>query len=1388
MRKKALNKDIKMEFLNSKGRFLSLMVMILVGVMVFVGLKVTGPAMQKNGNEYFKARNYQDAYVKSTYGLKDRDIELLKDIPGIKYMEFGYELDLVEDKKDKVIRLQSKGENINNVEILEGRDIESSNEIFLDKDLKGEYKIGDTINLKQEKLKDDEDKKSLDIYEYKIVGFGTHPEFIIANVKGSSNIGTGQVAGFGIISEENFNLEEYSKIRFLFDDLEKLMGNSEDYKTLAKNHEKDIDKALENRVDERYLEVQGEINEKIEEGRLKIQEAKDELKDAEEKIEKGEKDIKDGYKEYKDGEIKLNKSIKDGKNKLDEGRISLIEGKEKLSKGLDEYNIQKNKYEDGLKQYNQGLEEYEKNKAILENAETEIIKAEEEIKNGELAIIKGQDEILKGEKELKENRKKLEDGERELKEARKKLEEGKLQLEINREKLEKAKEELDDGRIKLDIAWAGLKKVKVKLLQEISNIQDNIDNLNIDLKEINELESGKLDLLKRQLNIQKKELENKINLSVDLEKQIVLLEKEIIDIKNQIETETDLDKLEILKNELKIKNDKYNSLKSNYDNLKEDIELLKKEIINIEKQIKDGENLLLKKDELKKLLEENKAIYEKLNIALNEIIKGETLLQERENQWQKGKLEYDNGYKLYSEALEEYKKSEKLIIEKEKELEEGKKLLLEGEIKLEESKLLIKEKIKELNKGKEELQIAKNKLNTGKKELKAGKEKLDNIKRVLDNGKIKLDSGKSEIDKSMNIISKAEKDLINGEKTLREEEEKGRSKLSEALVKLKDGERELEENKAKFIVEKPKALDEIEKAEGKLLDSEEILKSVKKPIYSVITSNKESTYYDYMDMASRLDIISNIFPVFFFFVAILVSLTTMTRMVEEQRLQIGTLKALGYFNRDIIKKYFIYGAFSSILGAILGVIIGHKVIAKMIYDSYATMYVFEDYKINLNLKYSILAILIGFLTTAVIAAIVTRKTLRENASTLMRGKPPKSGNRILLERIKPIWNRLNFLQKVTMRNIFRYKSRMFMTIIGVAGCTGLLFLGFGIKTSIMGVVEKQFGQVTKFDYISIYDKNLDSEAYEKYLEKLQTDRVIDIYKDVLMDNVSKEDEFGIDKNITVIVPEDKKDFDKFVKLENRKTREKLNLEDNGLIISEKLSKIFKLKVGDSIEVKDSDGHTIKGEISGITENYAGHYIYLTKDYYEKIFNEEYELNGNLINSKASISKEDRNKFVEELLENDSVLMTSNLNISLGETEDLMSSLDIVVFVIIICSSILAFVVLYNLTNINISERKRELSTIKVLGFYPKEVTEYVYRETMLLTIIGIVLGFGIGNWMVYLIRERLIPDMAMLDPQMRITTYLYSAGITLIFSIIVMFVVHKKLKDINMVEALKAVE
>lgn len=1388
MKKKALYKDIKREILNSKGRFLSIVIMILVGVMVFIGLKVTGPAMQENGNKYFKDRNYQDAYVKSTYGLNDRDIELLQNIPDIKYMETGYELDLVETNKDNVIRLLSNSENINNVEVIEGRNIENSNEIFLDKDLKSEYKLGDIIKFKKEKNSEDSDEDKLDRYEYKIVGFGTHPEFIIADVKGTSSVGSGQVAGFGIISKDDFNLKEYSKIRFLFNDLENLMANSEEYKILAKNHEEDIEKALKNRSDERYLEVQGEINENIEDGRLKIKEAKDKLNEAEDKLIKGEEAIEEGYIEYNDGENKLNKAIEEGKTELEKNRLLLVESKSKLAQALEEYNFQKNKYEDGLNQYNQGVEEYEKNKNFIENSEKEVIKAKDELENGKESISLAEKEILQGEEELKNNKEKLEKAEIEINKSKELLKNGKKELDENKEKLDNAKKELDENREKLDSSILELKNKKAKLIKDISNINEVINNLNIKLKEIEELENGKLDLLKNQLSIKEKELNEKNNLLIQTEKNISLLEQELKDINAKIENETNPENLEKLKLELKEKTENYNKLKLNYKDIKNDIELRNQEINNLKNNINLAENLISQKENLIQKLDESDNIYKNLNVALNEIRKAEVVLEQKDQELNKAELEYDKNYSSYINALKNYENSEKIIKEKEEEVQNGKKLLEENEIKLQKSKEIISEKKKEIASGEEKLAISIEKINFGKQELENGKNKLDSTKKVLDAGKFKLDSGKIELDKNTLKLEEAEKQLKQGEETLKIEEKNGRLKLSEALTKLKDAEIELDKNKIKFLEEKSKALEEIKDAEEKLQNSDEILSSIKKPIYSVVTSNKENTYYDYMDMASRLDIISNIFPVFFFFVAMLVSLTTMTRMVEEQRLQIGTLKALGYFNRDIVKKYFIYGAFSSIIGSILGVIIGHKIIAKMIYDSYATMYVFEDYKIKFNVKYSIIAIIIGFLTTAVIAALVTSKSLKENASTLMRGKPPKSGNRILLEKIKPIWNRLSFLQKVTMRNIFRYKNRMFMTIIGVAGCTGLLFLGFGIKTSIMGVVEKQFSQVTKFDYITIYDKNLDSNAYEKYIDKIKTDRVIDNYKDVFIDNLSKEDKFGIEQKITLIVPKDDKDFDKFVKLENRKTKKKLSLNDDGLIITEKLSKIFDLKNGDNIEFKDSNGHTIKGKIIGITENYAGHYIYMTKEYYEKIFNEDYNLNANLINAKGSISEDEKQKFLEDILENDAVLMTSNLNTSLGETEDLMSSLNIVVFVIIICSSLLAFVVLYNLTNINISERKRELSTIKVLGFYPKEVTEYVYRETMLLTIIGIILGFGIGNWMVYLIRERLIPDMAMLDPQMRLSTYLYSAGITLIFSIIVMFVVHKKLKDINMVEALKSVE
>lgn len=1387
MKKKALYKDIFREIKKSKGRFFSLMTMIMVGVMVFVGLKITGPAMKENGNDYFKSINYSDANVSSTYGLDEKDVKALENIKGIENLEFGYDIDLVEPDNDKVIRIQSLGNKINNMEIYEGRNIENPNEIFLDKDLREFYKIGDTIKFSKEKTEDDKEN-SLKSYDYEIVGFGINPEFLASGFKGNSSVGDGAISGFAVIDKDNFIMDEYTKARYTFTDLIGMIGDGTDYKNIAKIHEDDIKKSLLNRPIEKLAEIKDKLKSELADGRAKIEDGKDKLAKAEEEIANAKKDIKKGYNDYEKGKIDLEDGLILGRNKIKDGEAKLFQGTEELNKGIKIFNTQKLNYIAGLENYQLGKKEISDNEKILNSSKKELDNAKTQLSEGEKALDNGFEKVEKGQQEIDNNKIIIQKGEKELSLATAELESTEKYLQDSKKELDTVKNSLDIAKFDIDNNKKEIEKNKSIFSNKLKDINRNIDSDTKKLEEINQIKNGKLSRSEEELLKTNEEIV-KINKDKEIsQNNISQINLNISSLENQLENTSDETEKENIKKKIETENNKKLAEENKIKNYNSQIEKENIKKNKLEKKIQSYKSLILEEDDINKRLSEN--LVKKLEVekTLEEISIKEAYIAQVENQWNEDNKKYEEALGKYNLGVKELEYNKSLIEEKNRELEEGKISLSQAEKEINVSRVKLNSKMKELQSAKNQIVVGEKEYENGLTQLNAGKNQLNQANLQLQSGKSQLDKAEEEINSSKALINKSKKELEYGKSQLIISEKEGRNQLENALVQLKNGERELYENEQLFLEEKPDIEREIADGEEKLIDGEAFLNSIQKPKYSVTTMNNDEIYYNYMDMASRLDIISNIFPIFFFFIALLVSLTTMTRMVEEERLQIGTLKALGYNKYDIMKKYFIYAAIASLIGGILGAIIGNFVISKAIYDAYATMYVFEGYKIGLNLKYIIIAILIGFTTTAIVSAYVTNKSLKENASTLMRGKPPKSGNRILLEKINPIWKRLTFLQKVTMRNIFRYKSRMIMTIVGIAGCTGLLFLGFGIKTSVMGVVEKQFSQVIDYDYIAVYDEDINRDAFTEYKEKINNDNAVNDYINVSIDNVTKEDSEGLDKNITVIVPENKEDIVDYVSLKNRKSKEKLEIEDDGVIITEKIADSYGLGVGDEINFMDKDDKETVASISGITENYSNHYFYMSPEYYSKIFNKDFKSNGNLIKVDENLTDIKKTQFLEEIVDNDSVLMTMDLNQAFTEIEDLTGSLDVLVFIIIICSSVLAFVVLYNLTNINISERKRELSTIKVLGFYPKEVTQYVYRETWLLTFIGIFLGFGIGQFMLSLIRKRLIPDMVMLDPQTRFTTYLFSTLITLIFTLIVMFTVNKKLKNINMVEALKAVE
>ncbi|WNS41458.1 FtsX-like permease family protein [Paenibacillus sp. MMS20-IR301] len=546
-------------------------------------------------------------------------------------------------------------------------------------------------------------------------------------------------------------------------------------------------------------------------------------------------------------------------------------------------------------------------------------------------------------------------------------------------------------------------------------------------------------------------------------------------------------------------------------------------------------------------------------------------------------------------------------------------------------------------------------------------------------------------------------------------------------------------------------------------------------------------YAEYKDNADRLSAIASAFPVFFFLIAALVSLTTMTRMVEEQRLQIGTMKALGYGPLDIMTKFLVYGTLASLTASIAGLAVGFTLFPDIIYNAYSQLYNLPDVIKSFYPDYAVVSIIVALVCTAMTAMIASRVELRSNASVLMRPKAPKSGQRILLERFGFLWTRLSFVQKVTARNLFRYKQRMFMTVIGVAGCTALILTGFGLKDSIGSIAGKQFGGIMKYSALVAFHDNAAAEDSDAYAQLIQEEPAVTGTLDVLQEAMTVRAKGVNDQGVRIFVPSEVQTLDAFIALQDRITDEHKTLADDGAIITEKLAKLYDLVPGDRLSVLDSNNEEFEIRVAAVTENYVLHYMYMTPAYYTEVFGEKPVYNTQLLN----YSKQDRqweDEFGGRLTANGQVAMVT-FSSGVGEAFDgTMDSMDVVIVVLIVSAAALAFVVLYNLTNINVSERVRELSTIKVLGFYDQEVTMYIYRENILLTLLGIISGNALGIVLHRFVLSTAELDATMFAPLIKWQSYVYAALLTLLFSGIVMLFMHLKLKRIHMIEALKSVE
>ena len=555
-----------------------------------------------------------------------------------------------------------------------------------------------------------------------------------------------------------------------------------------------------------------------------------------------------------------------------------------------------------------------------------------------------------------------------------------------------------------------------------------------------------------------------------------------------------------------------------------------------------------------------------------------------------------------------------------------------------------------------------------------------------------------------------------------------------------------------------------------------------KPKWYIYDRLDNTSYKELINASDNLKKIGNIFPIIFFAISVLVSLISMMRMIEEDRVENGTLKSLGYNSFHITLKYVIYSLLATTIGSSVGAIFGSYMIPNVIWNIYKKIFFIPKFIYLLKSDYNALGLWICILCICGTSIIVCIKNLREVPANLMRPKAPKSGKKILLERINFIWKKLKFSDKITIRNIFRYKSRVITTILGIAGCTALILAGFGLKDSIKDVIDFQFNNIIKYDKMLMTNESINQIDIEK---ELLNDDKVENYTNVNTQNIKVlfNDE---QHEVTMITPDDFKSISKSISLIDLKTNNIIdNISDNSCIISEKTAKLLDIDVGDKISLLDNDNNKYDIKVSYIIKNYINQYLYINKNTYNNLFN-NYKINSILI----SLKEEDKNskEFDKKYISNGYALTIVDIDDIKSSMSDMLSSIDSIVAILIIAAASLAFVVLYNLSNINISERKREIATLKVLGFYPSEVDKYINRETVLLTILGIGIGLLFGSYLSHFIISTCEPDYIMFDRHVYTLSYFYSLFITVIFTIIVTIVTHFNLKKINMVTSLKNVE
>lgn len=959
----------------------------------------------------------------------------------------------------------------------------------------------------------------------------------------------------------------------------------------------------------------------------------------------------------------------------------------------------------------------------------------------EVEAIKEEREKARYNEIVAEASEKLADAEKEITDAEAELEQGKAE----------AQEKLTAAREKLENAQKELEQAKKELASSQAKIASSKEELEQAQKELNE-SSGKIAAGEKELNEKSIALATLKEQKDTLQGQLAALEQQKEELSGQKTT------LEAQKR----------TLQEGQKNLLDTQAVLQQQISRLKAEKEDlnaeGIRLSEEKETLQKEYEELKSQYE---------ASGDTEIL-KQVEAKKAQLDEVNAK----------------IAENSAKIEQNKTLLETVESQMDP----LEEKLVQMKNGLEQTEMALEKISAGLSEIEAGQEQmqtgLTQMESYISSGEFQLQAAREQLESGKNQILSGQRQIEDAKKRIADGEEQiqaGIKQIQDGETGLADGWIEYQDGERQANAEIADGEAQIADAKVQLADAKKEIEQIEKPTWYIYDRSHLPEYSGYGDNADRMKAIGEVFPLIFFLVAALISLTTMTRMVEEERTLIGTLKALGYSKKSIAAKYLGYAVLATLTGGIFGVMIGEKILPYIIITAYKIMYRhLPDVEIPYNLYYGVLACVAALLCTVAATIFSCMKELKEQAAELMRPPAPKQGKRVFLEYIPFLWKRLNFTWKSTVRNLMRYKKRFFMTIFGIGGCMGLMLVGFGLKDSISSIVPLQYEDIQLYDGNVILQSDVTMQEKQEVYEALEKNSQVVATAEDLLQKITIEHD-GVSKEVYLNVPENVEKFSDFVVLQDRTTKEKYQLTDKGAVLTEKMAKELGVSAGDTVTIKEENEKERTVKISQICENYMSHYLYMTPAVYKAAYGKEPEYNSIYYRTEGRTTKE-AESVGEAALKLDGALSVSYTTELRQQVDDMLQSLDIVIVVLIISAGMLAFVVLYNLNNINITERKRELATLKVLGFYDKEVTEYVYRENILLTLIGSVFGMLLGKILHRFIIVTVEIDSVMFGRNINTISFVYAFLLTVVFSLFVNGVMYFKLKKINMVESLKSVE